>query len=239
MKLVQPIELCASCRGTGWEMVEGKGVKPCSQCKTKAPTLALPPRFDHATLTNYIPQGNKGSTSLSSQRWARRECELFVEKFQERDSGLLLLGPCGVGKTHLAIAILKAITEQHGTRCIFSDTRKLLKDIQATYNSEAKATEQSIVEPLITTEVLLLDEIGVSNPSTWVVETLFHLVNTRYLENKITLFTSNYTDTSAGETLTDRIGTRLRSRLYEMCQTILIEGTDFRQTMNRALKPVK
>jgi len=82
--------------------------------------------------------------------------------------------------------------------------------------------------------VLVLDELGANKPTEWVQETITHIITKRYNDGKATIFTTNYQDYAlAGspysETLTDRIGIRLRSRLREMCRLVLIEGEDYRE----------
>jgi DNA replication protein DnaC len=69
-----------------------------------------------------------------------------------------------------------------------------------------------------------------------------HVINTRYNDKKLTVFTTNYLDerrNDRDEILEDRIGTRLRSRLYEMCRTVIMEGKDFRRTFDRSISPKK
>jgi DNA replication protein DnaC len=64
-----------------------------------------------------------------------------------------------------------------------------------------------------------------------------HVINTRYNDRKLTIFTTNYLDvqrSAVEETLEDRIGTRLRSRLFEMCRTVMIDGRDYRRTFDRS-----
>jgi len=69
---------------------------------------------------------------------------------------------------------------------------------------------------------------------------MMQIIGTRYNERRLTIFTTNYLDgrrAPAEETLEDRIGVRLRSRLYEMCKTVIIEGEDFRRRFDaEALK---
>ena len=64
-----------------------------------------------------------------------------------------------------------------------------------------------------------------------------HIINKRYNDKKVTLFTSNYMDIPIGsaydETLTDRVGVRLRSRLHEMCRLLMIEGDDYRELIKQ------
>jgi DNA replication protein DnaC len=155
----------------------------------------------------------------------------FVDEYPNIDVGMLLLGSCGVGKTHLAVSTLKALIEK-GISGMFYDFRDLLKEIQDSYNPNTHTSELKILAPVFDTEVLVLDELGASKPTEWVQETMTHIINKRYLDKKITIFTSNYMDMTIGsaytETLTERLGVRLRSRLEEMCRRIFIEGDDYR-----------
>jgi DNA replication protein DnaC len=151
--------------------------------------------------------------------------------FPNTDEGLLLSGPVGVGKTHLAVSILKGLAER-GFTCLFYEFGSLLKEIQDSYNPNTKTSELSILRPVLEADVLVLDELGASKPTDWVRDTMAHIINTRYNDRRLTIFTTNYPDERVNdreETLEDRIGTRLRSRLYEMCQAVRIKGDDYRR----------
>jgi DNA replication protein DnaC len=88
-----------------------------------------------------------------------------------------------------------------------------------------------LVQRLASAELLLFDELGSSRPSPWVEDNIYFLVNRRYNHNRITLFASNYFDKklASEETLGERIGSRIRSRLYEMARSVEIMGADYRQ----------
>ena len=82
---------------------------------------------------------------------------------------------------------------------------------------------------------MVLDELGGSKPTDWVRDTMMQIINARYNDKKLTIFTTNYFDThrrEGDETLDQRIGVRLRSRLYEMCKTVQIEGEDYRKKLD-------
>ena len=136
---------------------------------------------------------------------------------------------------------------------LFYDYRELLKQIQDSYNTESQSTEMGVLEPVLTTEVLVLDDVGSSKPSPWALETVGHILNTRYNDKRVTILTTNFLDTdSAGaaqppnprvagmrpssieDSLTDRVGRRIRSRLYEMCRTIEIFAPDYRKEIRQA-----
>ena len=165
-----------------------------------------------------------------------------------------MTGSIGVGKTHLAVGILQALVQERGATGLFYDYRELLKQVQNSYNRQVFATELEILAPVFEAEVLVLDELGASKPTDWVWDTVAHILNTRYNDRRTTIITTNYANagplgtafeqatgpisqarfSSREETLGDRIGERMRSRLQEMCVVVDMNGVDFRQTVNLA-----
>ena len=175
--------------------------------------------------------------------------EAFVREYPAgAREGLLLMGRPGVGKTHLGIAALRGLV-QRGHDGLFYDYGELLKEIQASYNPVSQASEMDVLEPVVKVEVLLLDDLGASKPSAWALETVGYILNARYNANLPTLLTTNYLDreepapqqmvtgqrfTVAPESLSSRIGERMRSRLFEMCRTIEMKSADYRRDIRRA-----
>ena len=232
---------CAYCGGTGWELVEGKGVRPC-RCRKSDRTAQLlaaariPKRYANCSFENYQPQGPPISKNYLSQAQALSAAKHLVDEYPNLEMGLLLMGPCGVGKTHLAVSLLKQLVLVKGIGCLFIDFQDLLKDIQHSYNPVSESSELEVLEPIYAAEVLVLDELGAGKPSAWVRETMAQVVNMRYKESRLTILTTNYSDDPAcpgGETLEERVGARLRSRLFEMCKTVVILGDDYRRRVNR------
>jgi DNA replication protein DnaC len=212
------------------------------QARTQALLAAarIPKRYEHCELSNFEFDGPH--RSLAHARLAA--CR-FVEEYPLENSGLLLIGSIGAGKTHLAVGIIKELIFSKGIHCLFYDYRELLKQIQNSYNESVKATELDVLRPVFETEVLALDELGAVKPTEWVWDTVSLILNTRYNDNRTTIITTNFDDEPAGavagprgaarsETLGDRIGERMRSRLHEMCRIIKMEGEDFRQKFRSA-----
>jgi DNA replication protein DnaC len=233
---VEP-ENCSLCFGTGMEVVTGKGARRCHcrnyDTQTKLLEAAhLPRRYSECSLSNYRPESNNGS-QLRAFNYAYR----LVHEYPAIDRGLLFMGTVGVGKTHLSVAILRGLIEK-GVPCIFYEFGALLKEIQESYNSLSQTSELKVLAPVFEAEVLVLDELGASKTTDWVRDTMMQIIGTRYNERKLTIFTTNYFDerhSERDEALEDRIGVRLRSRLYEMCRTVVLEGEDFRRTFHDAL----
>jgi DNA replication protein DnaC len=108
--------------------------------------------------------------------------------------------------------------------------------IQTSFRPDADLSKESILHPYADAEVLVLDELGASKPHPWVLDVLYNLLNTRYNRRKVTIVTSNFEDepdSTAGERdrLEDRVGSRIRSRLFEMCLMVPMRGDDFRRTV--------
>ena len=203
----------------------------------------IPRRYEHCELSNFTTDfpGADRSVALAQISAAR-----FVQEFDPRDGrGLLLVGGIGTGKTHLAVGILKELIAARGSACLFCDYRELLKQIQNCYNDSVKATELQVLRPVFDAAVLVLDELGAVKPSEWVWDTVSLILNTRYNDNRTTIITTNFADEPAAsvarvsnlsparaaareETLGDRIGERMRSRLHEMFRLVRVEGDDFR-----------
>jgi DNA replication protein DnaC len=161
----------------------------------------------------------------------------FLDRYPAIDIGLLFIGSCGVGKTHLSVSLLKQIILEKRDKGLFYDFRDLLREIQNSWNPVSQSSELEVLRPVLAADVLVLDELGANKPSEWVRDTIAHIINCRYNDKKLTIFTSNYPDTAehpGEETLTDRIGARLRSRLYEMCKVVEMTGEDFRKTIKQA-----
>jgi DNA replication protein DnaC len=195
----------------------------------------IPERYRHCDFENYDTDHYEHGSEAENAKWSRSlaQAKLVVQRFVEEfpvgsENGLLLMGTCGVGKTHLAIAALKHIIER-GHSGIFYDYRELLKEIQGSYNPENPISEMSVLEPVLKAEVLVLDDIGSSKPSPWALETVGHILNTRYNDKRVTLLTTNFLDSGNDEPLSKRIGERIRSRLYEMCRTVEILAPDYRK----------
>ena len=224
---------CVTCDDTGWKTIEVDGVPRVTRCDCvhqKAAALNLsdariPPRYQRCTLDSFVTYQNE--ELIRAVESARR----FADAFPVVQKGLMLIGPPGIGKTHIAVSVLQHVIRRTGARGLYYDTRALLRDIRSTYNPVLHMAEMDVIRPVMEAEVLVLDDLGAERLTDWVEETMSLIVNTRYNERRPTIFTSNYEDIpDEGEmnSLLVRVGFRLHSRLKEMCEFLEYDGPDYR-----------
>lgn len=223
---------CALCDDTGWKPIERDGIRSVVRCdcwresvgRQRLDSANIPKRYQHCSIENFKAYNE-------SLERAAVQARKVVDEFPVIGRGLFLEGQPGVGKTHLAVAVLREVMQAKGARGLFYDTRDLLRVIRGTYNESTHTTELDVLRPVMTADLLVLDDLGAEKTSEWVEETMNLIVNTRYNERRPTIFTSNYEDIpddTDPNSLLFRIGYRMRSRLHEMCEFIVLDGADYR-----------
>ena len=240
-------EVCGKCQGTGWLLEDAGGSQVAKRCGCFGDRIKqalvdqsnIPRRYLGCSLDNFEVHNDSHRDALKISRQ-------FVKNYPAQDVGLVFIGPCGVGKTHLAVAIIQELIRTKDASCIFYDFRDLIREIQSTFTPESILSESDILAPVFSSDVLVLDELGAKRTTAWVEETVFYIINHRYNHKKMTLFTTNYPDTEESEdkrdafykkgdeSLIDRIGVRLRSRIYEMCKVVEMWGDDYRKMAKQA-----
>jgi DNA replication protein DnaC len=243
---------CPHCGGTGFVISTREGREFASACTCRRParvdgdalvrSCRIPPRYEHCALATFEP----GNPSLSAAlEKAIGYCAGYPHLGDDEGLGLLFSGDNGVGKTHLAVAVLRELVTAKGVRGQFWDFHELIREIKSSYDPETKTSELQVLEPVVEMDVLLLDDLGAWKMTDWMNDTLFYILNSRYLAKRATLITTNYQDASREavlaadplrrkEFLVERIGQRLRSRLMEMCLVIKVQGDDHRQARQAA-----
>lgn len=236
-------------------------VVPC-ECRAAALAdyalrrAGIPRRFLDKDFNNYAV-ASADEAMMESLSLARGAARRFAKDYPAlTKTGLLFYGRCGTGKTHLSIAIARELLAK-GVDVFYCNVKDLLETLRHSYDPVTQTTPREVSGRVIHAEVLILDDLGAERLTDWVQETMYHLINERYQHGRGALvITTNHAfaeparakiPTALGrakereqaqranleETVGDRVGYRIFSRLQEMCRVVFIDAPDYRPLLRR------
>jgi DNA replication protein DnaC len=248
-------DACARCLGRGfvYENVDGREqVRPCAchrgfLARPQDPLEAcrIPSVARRCTLGNFVPRSPGQQHALDC---ALAYCNRFPHAGAAQGIGLLFWGPRGTGKTHLGVGLLQELVSSKKISGRFWDFGVLLKEISRSYDKNSLTTVMDPLQAALDVDLLLLDDLASRRMPDWAHNTLFDIVNARYMARRATLVTTAWDDADRDvamdahpmrrrEFLIDRIGQRVRSRLLEMCVFVPMQEPEHPEAPRRSFPP--
>lgn len=175
------------------------------------------------TFENY--QGQKTQAFTIAQNFTKD-----FERMRKENIGLLFYGSVGSGKTYLACSIANALIEQYQIGVKIRNFAQLINDLQ---KGSFDFDKNEYIDSIVNTSVLILDDLGIERDTAYAKEQVYNIINSRYLKQKPTIFTTNLPyDTIYG--CTEGVEyQRIYSRIIEMCIPVMVVGEDFRKKIQR------
>ena len=244
-----PINICPICHNNGWEIVFCDDSQPYAiECKcgirrrmihdSRLKFASIPNSMKDVRLNNFKKTVYKRPESQEMIVDVAKAVRYFLHNFEsmkERGIGLYIYsGTKGSGKTRLVVSIANELIEKYKESVKFTTSMSVLDEIRKTW-SENKS-DSDLIKSLSETDILIIDDFGVEQEKGWINEKFYSIINGRYIDKKITIFTSNsrLDDLHYDDRITNRIKERVlqipfpeesvRDHLAEELNQELLEG---------------
>lgn len=222
----QDSDICSICGGTEWVLSEEDGVMVAAPCKCRAKNLMkrrlrfadIPEAFRDMRLNTFrvdvYRKPEEKKKALVACKIVKEYLEMMGEA-REKGLGLYLYSVTkGSGKTRMAAGIANELMEVHGIQVKFAVSMEILAEIRRTFDKGAEYTQSQVLDALNTAEVLVIDDFGTEKVTEWVADQFYHIINNRYVNRKVTIFTSN--ESLKTIKYDDRITNRIKERCFQI-----------------------
>ena len=175
------------------------------------------------TFDNY--KGEKDKSYIIAKNYVKE-----YEQMKKENIGLLFCGTVGSGKTYLACCIANALIEEYMIRVKIRNFAQIINDLQ---KSGFDLDKNDYIESLTNVSVLILDDLGIERDTSYAKEQVYNIVNSRYLKQKPTIFTTNLPYEKIQNSDDGVEYERIYSRIIEMCIPVKVMGEDFRKRLQK------
>jgi len=175
------------------------------------------------TFDNY--KGEKDKSYTIAKNYVKE-----YEQMKKENIGLLFCGTVGSGKTYLACCIANALIEEYMIRVKIRNFAQIINDLQ---KSGFDLDKNEYIEALTNVSVLILDDLGIERDTSYAKEQVYNIVNSRYLKQKPTIFTTNLPYEKIQNSDDGVEYERIYSRIIEMCIPVKVMGEDFRKRLQK------
>lgn len=220
---LQDSNICPYCKGSGWVFVENNTVKSC-RCREKEIESRklrfadIPDNFKDMQLQTFSVAMYREAESKEKVKAACSMIKQYLAEFEanhEFGMGLYIFSKTkGSGKTRMAASIANELLKSYQVKFAVSTT--ILKEIKNSWNRDRdnEYTESRLLDDLSRTDILVIDDFGTEQIAGWINDKFYHVINERYINQKVTIFTSN--DTLNDLQYDTRITNRIKEKTYQI-----------------------
>ena len=226
---LEPCYSCPECNDSGY--VEGRQCSCLKQLAVQyeaedfnAKSKIKPQQFSSFSLEYYpdAPVSGGGRTSRQIMEEIFEFCQAYAHRFEQRSPSILMMGPTGLGKTHLSLSIASEVIER-GYTATYASAPDLFRQLQDEYYGKG-APGKDTMDMLLKTDLVVLDDIGSELENQFNISAFYNVVNSRLNLEKPVIINTNLTSKELEARYTSRISSRLT--LYKCLK---FSGIDIRQ----------
>ena len=223
----EPKHLCPICHDTGWEEYEKDGYTFCRECKcgirrrhieeNRMRFANLPSNFSKLRISSFDITAYNSPNCQNAARNAVKGINYYLNNFNAlkgQGKGLYIYSQTkGSGKTRMAVSLANELMDK-GVQVKFATSLQILAEIKKSWDKNSEyQSESDLINQLSTTEVLIIDDFDVEQGGkAWISERFYQIINSRYMDKKVTIYTSNSGIESLG--YDDRIVNRIKERSF-------------------------
>ena len=217
-------DVCPICEGREWILKIKDGVEIAVPCKCREKAVMsrrlrfadIPEAFRGMDLRLFRMDVYRKQESKKMVSDACKIIKTYLDDFEsqkERGMGLYIWSRTkGSGKTMIATGIANELMKRYTVK--FAVSLTILQEIKNTWRRDAAGSESQLLDALSTTDILIIDDFGVEAPAAWINDKMYQIINERYINKKVTIFTSN--DPLDKISYDDRITNRIKERTYQI-----------------------